>query len=62
MTHKERVWAAIHHQQSDCVPKGESWIDGRLANRLMGTDYPTDYQHFEVFNFVLHISYTFGVF
>lgn len=47
MTHKERVWAAIHHQQSDCVPKGESWIDGRLANRLMGTDYPTDYQHFE---------------
>lgn len=47
MNHKERVWAAIRHQPSDRVPKGETWIDGRLANRLMGTDYPTDYQHFE---------------
>lgn len=47
MNHKQRVWAAIRHQPSDRVPQGESWIDGGLANRLMGTEYPTDYQHFE---------------
>lgn len=47
MTHKERVWAAIRHQPSDRVPVGETWIDGNLANRLMGTHYPVDYQHYE---------------
>lgn len=47
MTHKERVWAAIRHLPSDRIPKGESWIDGGLANRLLGTNYPQDYQHFE---------------
>ena len=47
MDHKQRVWAAIRHQPSDRVPMGESWIDGSLANKLMGTDYPLDYQHFE---------------
>jgi len=47
MTRKERVLAVLHHKQPDRVPKGEIWIDGNLANRLMGTNYPTDYQHFE---------------
>ena len=43
----ERVLAAIRHQPTDRIPKGELWIDGDLANRLMGTQYPDDYQHFE---------------
>ncbi len=47
MTKKERVLAALRHKQFDRVPKGEVWIDGNLANKIMGTNYPTDYQHFE---------------
>lgn len=47
MTHKERLWAAIRHQPSDRVPVGETSIDGNLANRLLGAQYPLDYQHFE---------------
>ena len=47
MNHKERVWAAIRHQPSDRVPVGEVCIEGSLANRLLGKDYPLDYQHFE---------------
>lgn len=43
----ERVLAAIRHQPTDRIPKGEIWIDGELANRLMGTNYPNDYYHFE---------------
>jgi uroporphyrinogen decarboxylase len=47
MTKRERVLTALAHRESDRVPKGELWIDPGLANRLMGTDYPADYQHFE---------------
>ena len=47
MTKKQRVMQAIRHQESDKVPKGETAIDGELANRLLGTSYPLDYQHFE---------------
>ena len=47
MTHKERVMAAIRHQPVDRIPKGETWIEGGLANRILGANYPTDYQHFE---------------
>lgn len=43
----ERVLAAIRHNPTDRVPKGELWIDGGLANKIMGTQYPNDYQHFE---------------
>ena len=47
MTHKERVYAAIGHKAADRTPKGETWIDGVLANKLLGAAYPPDYQHFE---------------
>lgn len=47
MTKKERVFAALRHEKTDRVPKGETWIDGNLANRIMKTNYPLDYQHFE---------------
>ena len=47
MTGRERVLAAISHKPADRIPKGEMWIDGGLANRLMGTNYPQDYFHFE---------------
>ena len=47
MTSRERVLAAIRHQETDRVPKGEMWIAGSLANRLMDTEFPEDHQHFE---------------
>lgn len=47
MNSRERVLAAIRHQPTDRLPKGEMWIDGGLANRLMGTSHPEDYDHFE---------------
>lgn len=47
MTKKERVLAVSKHKPVDRIPKGEIWIDGNLANNIMGTNYPTDYQHFE---------------
>ena len=47
MTRKERVLTALSHRTTDRVPKGETWIDGNLANKLMNTSYPTDFQHFE---------------
>ena len=47
MTKKERVLNAINHKSSATIPKGETWIDGNLANKLLNADYPTDYQHFE---------------
>jgi uroporphyrinogen decarboxylase len=47
MTFRERVQAAFAHREADRVPKGELWVDGGLANRLMGTGYPLDYLHFE---------------
>lgn len=47
MTKKERVWAAIRHEESDRVPKGELYIQPQIANKLLGEEYPLDYQHFE---------------
>jgi uroporphyrinogen decarboxylase len=47
MTHKERVLAAVRHQETERVPRGETWIDGRLCNRLLNADFPEDYQLFE---------------
>lgn len=47
MTKKERVLAAIHHQETDRVPKGELHIEGDLANRLLRRNYPLTYECFE---------------
>jgi len=47
MTKKERVLSAINHKSTAKVPKGEICIDGNLANKLLHSSYPTDYQHFE---------------
>ncbi len=46
MTHRERVVNAFLHKEGDRVPKGEPWIAGSLANKLLGQAYPLDYQHF----------------
>ncbi len=47
MTKKERVMAAIRHQKTDRVPKGEIYIQPKVSNALLGRDYPLDHQHFE---------------
>lgn len=47
MTRKERVMAAIRHQETDRIPKGEVYIQPKVANVLLGKDYPLDHQHFE---------------
>lgn len=47
MTKRERVLAAIHHQKTDKIPKGELYIQPHLANALLEAEYPLDYQHFE---------------
>lgn len=47
MTKRQRVLTALEHREPDRIPKGETWIDGRLANRIMHTDFPLDYQFFE---------------
>jgi len=47
MTKIERMMAAINHQEADKVPKGEIYIEGEIANRLLGTDHPVDYQHYD---------------
>lgn len=47
MTKRERVMAAICHQETDRVPKGELHIEGTLANLLTGRDYPLTYECFE---------------
>lgn len=47
MIKRERVLRAINHKEGDRIPKGESWIEGSLANRLLGADYPLDYQHYQ---------------
>ena len=46
MTKKERVRAAIAHKVTDKVPKGEIYIESNIANKLIGKDYPLDYQYF----------------
>lgn len=47
MTKVERVMAAIQHQTPDRVPTGEIHIQPGLCCRLLGKEYPQDYQHFE---------------
>ncbi len=47
MTKKERVRAAIAHNETDKVPKGEIFIESNIANTLLGKDYPLDYQYFD---------------
>jgi uroporphyrinogen decarboxylase len=47
MTRRERMRAAFAHRESDRVPRGELCIGSGLANRLLGKDYPDDYQHFD---------------
>ena len=47
MTKKERVLAAIHHQGTDRVPKGEVYIEPAVCNRLLGKAYPPEHQMFE---------------
>ncbi len=47
MTRKERVMTAICHQTPDQVPTGEIHIQPELCSRLLGKEYPLDYQHFE---------------
>lgn len=36
MTHKERTMAAIRHQKTDRVPRGELAIEGELVRKLIG--------------------------
>lgn len=47
MTKKERVLAAIAHEQTDKIPKGEIYIEPNIANKLLGKNYPLDYQYFD---------------
>ena len=47
MTKRERMKAAFAHQESDRVPRGELCIESDIANRLLGKEFPADYQHFE---------------
>jgi uroporphyrinogen decarboxylase len=47
MTKKERVLAAINLQETDKVPKGEIYIESNIANKLLGKEYPLEYQHFQ---------------
>lgn len=47
MTKRERVLKAIQHKEGDRIPKGETWIEGSLANKLLGTNFPMDYQYTE---------------
>lgn len=47
MTRKERVMAAIRHQKTDKVPKGEVYIQPKVSNALLGKEYPLDHQHFD---------------
>ena len=47
MTKKERVRLALAHSEPDRVPKGEISIEAGIANRLLHSDYPDDYQHYE---------------
>jgi uroporphyrinogen decarboxylase len=47
MTKRERMRAAFAHRETDRVPRGELCIESDIANRLLGTNFPADYQHFE---------------
>lgn len=47
MTKKERVLSAIRHKTPDRVPKGETWIEGSLANALLHENYSLNYMDYE---------------
>ena len=47
MTKRERMMTTLAHREPDQVPKGELSIESGIANRLLKTHYPCDYQHFE---------------
>ncbi len=47
MTKRERMREAFAHRVGDRVPKGELCIESGIANRLLGSSFPDDYQHFE---------------
>jgi uroporphyrinogen decarboxylase len=47
MTKKERVRTTLAHREPDRVPMGELAIEPGIANRLLGSSYPGDYQHYE---------------
>ncbi len=47
MTKKERVREVISYRATNKVPKGEIFIESNIANKLLGKDYPLDYQYFE---------------
>jgi uroporphyrinogen decarboxylase len=47
MTKRERVSATLAHREPDRVPMGEISIEPGFANRLLGSSYPSDYQHYE---------------
>ncbi len=47
MTRRERVATALAHREPDRVPAGEISIEAGFANRLLGTSFPDDYQHYE---------------
>lgn len=36
MTHRERVIAALNHEEPDRVPTGENAVDGKLVERILG--------------------------
>ena len=47
MTKRERVGITLAHREPDRVPMGEISIEAGFANRLLGTTFPDDYQHYE---------------
>jgi uroporphyrinogen decarboxylase len=47
MTKRERMMTTLTHREPDRVPKGELSIESDIANRLLDSEYPPDYQHFE---------------
>lgn len=47
MIKRERVSVTLAHREADRVPAGELSIEAGFANRLLGTSFPNDYQHYE---------------
>ena len=47
MRKRERVGITLAQREPDRVPTGEISIEAGFANRLLGTTFPDDYQHYE---------------
>jgi len=43
MTPKERVIAALHHEEPDQVPTGENQVDSQLVEQIL--ECPTQYNY-----------------